>query len=149
LLATLLLLAHAGCSVVPTAGSLPSILPGEKPPVTEQAEQAHTAGKCIVELRTGTRRPQMSEVPLGTDTRVQDVLDASRATSKFRNLDVCILRPTSHASEPMLKLSCRFDHKKRRISWETDYAVLPGDRVVVREGIAVGLEKMFGAMLGG
>jgi hypothetical protein len=114
----------------------------------DETTPTEPAGTCTVELRTRTRRPQTLEVPLSDQTRVQDVLDASRATSKFRNLDVFILRPTPQASEPMLKLGCRFDHKARRIVLETDYAVLPGDRVVVREDTSVGVEKLVGMLLG-
>jgi hypothetical protein len=87
-------------------------------------------------------------VPISAETRVQDVLDASRATSKFRNLDVVIMRPTSHASEPMLKMPCRFDRHRRRIGWETDYAVLPDDRLIVREDTTSPLDRVMGSLLG-
>ena len=99
-------------------------------------------------MRGHSRRPQTVEVPLSEKTCVQDVLDASRATSKFRNLDVVVLRPTPKASEPLLKLACRFDRRKRRIGWESDYAVLPGDRVIVREDTSGGLDKIMTSMLG-
>jgi hypothetical protein len=143
LAAAALCLANSGCAAIHSGNplSLFALDHDEKTPT-------ESVGTCTVELRTRTRRPQTLDVPLSDQTRVQNVLDASRATSKFRNLDVFILRPTPQASEPMLKLGCRFDRKARRIALETDYAVLPGDRVVVREDTSVGVEKFVSMLLG-
>ncbi len=132
-----------GCTAVPKPSSL-ALLTSEK---TESAP-APSAATCTVELRMNARRTKTVDVPLAEDTRVQDVLDASRATSEFRNLDVVILRPTPEASEPILKLACRFDHRKRQIGWESDYAILPGDRVMVREDPSGGFDKVMSSVLG-
>ena len=135
--------AGTGCSMVPLNSSLPAVA------TDAEAEGTTVApATCAVEMRSRLRRGATVEVPLSEDTRVQDVLDASRATSKFRHLDVAILRPTPNASEPVLKLACRFDGKTRRIGWESDYAVLPGDRVLVREDTSEGLDKVIGSALG-
>ena len=135
--------AGTGCSIVPFNGSLPVVA------TDAESEEATVApATCAVEMRSRLRRGKTVEFPLSDDTRVQDVLDASRATSKFRHLDVAILRPTPHASEPVLKLECRFDGKTRRIGWESDYAVLPGDRVLVREDTSEGLYRVICNALG-
>jgi hypothetical protein len=139
----LLLLSTSGCSSLSVTGALPLTRAD-----SEATSTASPAASCTVELRTGRRRAKTVDVPLSRETRVQDVLDASRATSKFRSLDVVIMRPTSNASEPLLKLPCRFDRDNRRIGWETDYAVLPGDRVVVREDTTRPFDRVMGSMLG-
>jgi hypothetical protein len=140
----LLVVACCGCTAMPNVASL-AFVGADK---TEDTSSISTAATCTVELRSRTRRPTTIQVPLAPTTRVQDVLDASRASSRFRNLDVVIVRPTPNASEPTLKLACRFDRRTRRIGLESDYNVLPGDRVIVREDTSGGLDKVMGSMLG-
>jgi hypothetical protein len=79
---------------------------------------------------------------------VQDVLVATKAIRGFRNPDVAILRPTGNVVEPTLKLACNFNSKADKVSLETDYAVLPGDRVVVQAGPAVSVSQLFSSILG-
>jgi hypothetical protein len=129
---------------LPNIGSL-SMLGREETGNDDSASPAH----CTVEIRSTTRRAKEIEVPLAADSRVQDVLDASQASTKFRHLDVYILRPTQHPTEPALKMVCPFDRKNRRISWQSDYAVLPGDRIVVSEARVNPMEQMLGGLIGG
>ncbi len=139
----LALTATTGCSTLPHAGTLPFL--GKS---AESAESSDPVSTCTVEVRTMSRRPKLIEVPLATDTRVQDVLDACRASRRFRNPEVYVLRPTPESTDPALKLACQFDRKSRRISLEFDYAVLPGDRIVIGEGKSDTLDDLFGSLLG-
>jgi hypothetical protein len=103
---------------------------------------------CTVEIPGSLGKMKEVTVPVGPETRVQDALDAAKASKRFRNLDVVVIRAVSNAMEPQLKLQCRFDHKTRRIGWESDYAILPGDRILVREDKSTPLDDVLGSLVG-
>jgi hypothetical protein len=132
----------AGCAHLPSTGSLAALLSPRNEVATSDV------ASCTVELRHGGRKPKTIDVPLGKDTRVQDVLDLSRASTRFRNLDVYVLRPTPHGPDPAVKMNCYFDRKQRRITLETDYAVLPGDRIVVGENRSSQFDNIVGSVVG-
>lgn len=141
LMLTLLALTATGCSTFSNITAFPKL--GE-----DAVASSEQPAQCTVELRHSARRTKSIQVPLSAESRVQDVLDASQASSKFRNLDVYILRPTKHPTEPALKMVCQFDRKTRRIDLQTDYAVLPGDRVIVSEARSNPMDEMLGGLIG-
>ena len=61
---------------------------------------------------------------------------------------VTIFRRTANPSEPILKLPCKYSSKTDKISLETDYAVMPGDKIVVEAGRDPRLDDVFGPILG-
>ncbi len=137
-----LVVGSAGCSSLPSASGLP--LSATK----DAAGASSSAGVCTVEFHSSSRRTKAAEIPVTPSTRVQDVLQASKALKKYRNPEVVVVRHTQHPSEPNLKLNCRFDRKDRRIAWDSDYSVMPGDRILVREGKGNGVEDAIGSMVG-
>lgn len=139
-----LMLSGMGCSTLSISDALP-MLGGDRTELSESPEQRAT---CTVEMRLSAGRTKSVEVPLTAESRVQDVLDASQATKKFRNLEVFIMRRTNHASQPVLRMDCNFDRKKRQISWESDYAVIHGDRIIVREDRSDPFQKIVTSVLG-
>ena len=46
------------------------------------------------------------------------------------------------------KLTADFDHGRRRIKMETDYAIQPGDRVVIGQDPSTGLDRAIKSMMG-
>lgn len=138
-----LVAATSGCSSLPSAASLP--LSGS---TKNASDPGSAAGVCTVEFHSSTRRTKSVEIPVTPNTRVQDALQASKAIKRFRNPEVVVVRPTQHPSEPHLKLNCRFDRKDRRVAWDTDYSVMPGDRILIREAKGTGVEDAIGSMVG-
>ncbi|MCA9150954.1 MAG: hypothetical protein KDA92_16695 [Planctomycetales bacterium] len=142
---SLLLLLSAfstGCAHLPAGSAFPQWMSRD---TAEKPLDSQTT--CSVEFRGGSKDKTIS-VPVTSETRVQDVLEVSRATSKFRNLDVYILRATPQGPERALKMACRFDRKERRIGFESDYAVLPGDRVIVSEDHSSRFDQIMSSVVG-
>src|SRR5690606_36892095 len=89
------------------------------------------AAQVKLEVRPESRSPQTAHIPLEQITHAQGALDYSRTMKKFRRSAVEIYRPTP--SGPYLKMPCRIDPKTKKISTESDYALHPGDHVVISE----------------
>ena len=131
-----------GCAHMPATGAFPQWL------ARDAAEEGlDPKSSCIVEFRGGSRNKTVT-VPVSAETRVQDALEVSRATSKFRNLSVFVIRATPQGPQPALKMACRFDRKERRIGFESDYAVLPGDRIVVSEDHSRKIDQIVSSVVG-
>ena len=141
----LLSLVTTGCTSVLTQTALPF--------VSAKAEETSLspAESCVVELHGEFGKPRTISVPVSGDTRVQDVLEASRAAGKFRRMDLMIVRPAPRDPQQMVKLVCHYDPGERQVTWDTDYAVLPGDRVIVTQDASTVVddvaERLFGPML--
>lgn len=131
-----------GCAHLPGSNSFPTWL------AKSPTEQTTSAASCTVEFRASGRSSKTVSIPVTGETRVQEVLESSRALSKFRNLSVYVLRRTPESTEPALKMVCRFDRKSRHITFETDYAVLPGDRIFVSEDHSSRFDQILTSVVG-
>jgi hypothetical protein len=117
-----------GCSALPsTADKLAQF----NSPTPEAAATASNAAEVKLEVRPENRSPKSAQVPLEQVTHAQGALDYSRSMKKFRRSAVEIYRPTPNG--PYLRMPCRIDPRTKRISTDTDYALHPGDYVVVSE----------------
>lgn len=103
-------------------------------------------GVCTVEVYDGGK-PTTTSVPLTAESRVQDVLESCSASKRFAKMKVQVVRQSPRHPEEQVRLSCQFDPKSRRISMETDYALMSGDRIVVVEDNSSKLDKTLGAIL--
>jgi hypothetical protein len=89
------------------------------------------APKFVVEIRPHNEKPQAVEKPLTESTHVQNALEITGAAKKFERAMVDVYRqlPTGGWH----KMSLEYDKNTHRIPPEYDYAVLPGDRIIVTE----------------
>jgi hypothetical protein len=92
---------------------------------------AENSGKVILEVRPESRSAQTAHVPLSEVSHAQNALDRSRDMKKFRRSLVDIYRPMPDGSS--LRLTCKIDPKSKKIEAGSDYALHPGDYVVVSE----------------
>ena len=102
--------------------------------------------ECTVELQK--RRTKSITLPVTTDMRVQDVLEQTKAPSKFRRVDVTVLRKTDNPNNPVLRLASEYEPKYRQVSLQTDYGILPGDRIIIRESPTNSVDDMIKSFLG-
>ncbi len=100
--------------------------------------------KITVQIRPANRKAINTEVALKPDMRLQDLIDNSKA--KFRHKKAYIVRRSPSSGERH-KLEATFG-PNRRISMETDYAIQPGDRVVISEDTTSSFDRVIQAMLG-
>jgi hypothetical protein len=99
--------------------------------VTPGAPAGPQAAKYVVEIRSEKGKPQAVEKALAEPTHVQTALEQTGATKKFKRANVEIYRPLP--SGGWHKMLLEFDRETHRIPPEYDYAVLPGDRIIVTE----------------
>ena len=95
------------------------------------APSAAPAAKFVVEIRPEKGKPQAVEKPLAEQTFVQSALEQTGALKKFKRAFVEVYRPLP--SGGWHKMNLEFDRENHRVPPEYDYAVLPGDRIIVTE----------------
>jgi hypothetical protein len=88
-------------------------------------------GKFIVEMHPEKGKPQAVERDLTEQIHVQAALDQTGATKKWERVEIHMFRPLPNGG--WHKMALEFDRDTRRVPPEFDYAVLPGDRIVVTE----------------
>jgi hypothetical protein len=87
--------------------------------------------KFVVEVRPEKGKPQSVEKPLSETIYMQTALEQTGALKKFKRATIEVYRPLP--SGGWHKMNLEFDHDNNRLPPEYDYAVLPGDRIVVIE----------------
>lgn len=110
----------------------------------KQVSSASPPDMITVQIRRPNRTPKTKQIPLKPDMRLQEVVEACKAP--FRNKVAYIVR-TSPKTGDQHKLEASFS-SSRRISLETDYAIQPGDRVVIAEDTTSSIERVMKSMLG-
>jgi hypothetical protein len=115
--------------------------------LNRQANQDFVGAQKYKLIVKGTwSRNSVIEQPLREGMTVQDVVEASGQTAFHRDLEIDILRK-ANSGTGTVKLPIQFDPGEHRVKYETDYAIYPGDQIIIRpkstspmEGVA----KMLG-----
>lgn len=129
------LLFSSGCATVPKGDSMSS------PPMETSLRGDDLYG---VEIH-----PPMGEKIRWTGKAtegltVQQALEASGALKKVRVPTIDLVRKVEGQPLP-LRMQSEFDTKTRRVSYQEDYAIHPGDRLIVRPKQSPNpIEKLFG-----
>lgn len=98
----------------------------------------------VVQIRPSGRKPTNETVALKPNMRLQQILDELKVP--FRNKLVHIARTSPSTGEPH-KLEAVFG-QNRRISLETDYAIQPGDRIVIAQDTTTSFDRVMKSLLG-
>lgn len=99
------------------------------------------AKKYTVEMGNMMSRPTIYEGKFEENMTVQTALEKSGAIRRYRNMDVAIERTVEETGQP-LRMVVQFWPAKRSVAPEQDYALIPGDRIVVEQ--ASGLRDALG-----
>lgn len=131
----------SGCQAVnPQGGQLP----------TEQAALAAERGTYSVETYTYLGEPKQFKGALTGTTTVSEAIAASGSVKKMNKMDVEVLRIVDHKGRSRgLRMPITVNPRTGGLSPEQDYALLDGDRIVVKPRESSGLTKVLGTVLGG
>jgi hypothetical protein len=88
-------------------------------------------GKFSVELRPEKGKPRSVEKEMTEPVHVQTALEQTGAAQKWPRCFIELYRPLPNGGWHRMQLE--FDRENHRVPAEFDYAVLPGDRIVVTE----------------
>lgn len=139
--ATLLLLLvplGSGCTALQTGSSLGM----QSHPMGDSAEGEATAQVATISLEVrpaGRRDPEMQQLPLSEAMHVQDLLEQTGLTRRFRRMELELIRPTGG---DMARMRVVYRHQTGRVEPLFDYALRPGDHLVVTEDTSTVLDDM-------
>jgi hypothetical protein len=136
LLATSALLTGCSSLQTPSLGLGKTALWGSRAEVIKDNQVGDTntaapAGKYIVELRDAGGKSSSSEFNLTGPICTHDALQQAGAVKKFGRIKVELVRPLPSGGWHWIPIE--YDRTIRRVPAECDYAILPGDRVIVTE----------------
>lgn len=145
-LLAMLPIATSGCALAPVSiGTFTTAFDGWMPSGGRKLSEDEP--KIFVELRPTVGARVRKIFPLDRDLVLQDALDLSHATSRFAKMNLYIYRKDETGKR--VKFGSDFDVAKRRVKYETDYALHPGDTIVIEEDssnpISETLDRMTGS----
>lgn len=136
LLTALLCVCLSGCSTLTPLG---------KKTVPTVSEPSSAPETFIVEMRSVMQKPKIYEAALDGPITVQTVLEEFGAVKKFKNMEITILRVVEETGHP-LKLTADYKPRKKAVTPEQDYAILPKDRIVIEPSSNSTLAKMVNSL---
>lgn len=121
-----------------------SIPPGGMPaPV---APDPSGAPRVILEVREGETHLESIPLPMDHAVFIEDIVQQARLHDRFGQLSISIMRPTE-AGGPPLRLDTRIDDSGKATNVGHNYALLPGDHIVVNSDNRSGLERFIDKQL--
>ena len=118
----LMVLSLTGCQTLGLPAN-PKSIPAA--PIQGQASK----GQYRVEITGPFAKPRAELGSITNKTTVQTALESSNALAKFRGADITVLRKTEDGRG--LKMPVQLQPNKKVVKFEQDYALHPGDRVIV------------------
>ena len=97
-----------------------------------------------VEVRPAKGEPIAKEQPLAGPLTVQEALEHTKANKKYRKFKLELHRPLPDGRVHSMVL--QYDRKAKHVDPEFDYAILPGDRVIVLEDTTTMLDEFLDAV---
>ena len=118
-----------GLSLVATSGCMGGLgLNGANVP-TETVPKNST-GRYRVEMSGNFSKSGIFEGDIDGEITVQDALERSGATKKFRNMDIMVYRVVKENGRG-LKMPVTYKGRTKSVLPEQDYAIHPNDRIVI------------------
>lgn len=135
----LVFVASTGCSMLGkgpdsklgaelTKPALGAITPGQQP------------AKYTVIFQPDKGSPQGAERSLTESITLQQALEQAGAFKKFRRIEVELVRSLPNGG--IHRIPCEYDRKTKRMNPEFDYALLPGDKLLVKEDTSTIIDDM-------
>ena len=129
------LLALAACGSTGCAMFQPKASPELTAQVTpngvEDGKVEAPPGNFTVEVRPHKGKPIAKEQPLAGHLTVQEALEHTKANKKFKRFNLQLHRPLPDGRVHSMILE--YDRNAKLVDPEFDYAIQPGDRVIVIE----------------
>ena len=135
-------LALSGCSSM-SGHSARSSINDESLTVAADLQGTAAQSKFAVEYHftKDKQKPQAIERPLTGALHVQEALEQTGALKKFRRCEIAIVRRLPNGMGH--KIPVDYDRNVKRVTPEFDYALLPGDRLIVTEDTTTAFDDLF------
>ncbi|PHR99110.1 MAG: hypothetical protein COA78_25415 [Blastopirellula sp.] len=101
----------------------------------------------LVEFVPSKGATEFKKMPLYGPMTVQQIIEQSGATAKFKRLDVAVSRLPQYPGGAPQKLISQYDHVNKKVPMSHDYFLQPGDRIVIVENTSGVFDDLFGATL--
>jgi hypothetical protein len=136
-------LGTTGCQALPSAASLDQAIAPQPPGIGQPPQTGATPNHCVVVLRdAGSSSSQRVNVDLEKETHIQDLLTRSGALRRYRRMDIQLIRTTPTGAKH--RMGVDFDRASRKVAMQSDYAIQPGDVLLVEEDPTNTLDDMLG-----
>jgi hypothetical protein len=104
-------------------------------------ENGPAPGQCLVELKpAGGGTSKFGQLDLPPDANVSYVLKETKANRKYPRVTIDLYRKLPNGQ--IHKMPVQYDLGSKQVDPLHDYAVLPGDRLVVSEDTTSGIEDL-------
>jgi hypothetical protein len=110
-----------------------SIPPGGMPTKVDASESGEPS--VVLEVRRGGNERHIERIPLPMDRSlfVEDLVQQAQMHEKLGNLSISIMRPNEVPGQPPIRLELQTNSKGKASSLGSNYALHPGDHLVVVE----------------
>ena len=116
---------------------------------TAQKQMAEKHGTYSIESHPSVGKPKQIKGVLTGSKTVSEALAESGIIRKYSTYDIEVLRVVQHkGANRGLRMPIEFDAKRRGPSPEQDYALLDGDRIVIKPEQQGGLVKALSRLSG-
>lgn len=125
-----------------------SIPPGGVPMYMEQEESTSTEPQVVLEIRGGENERHVQKVPLPVERPVfvEDLVKQAKLNEQLGQLNISIMRKTVEG--PPIRLKIRTDSDGKAESIGSNYALQPGDHLVIIEDNRSSLERFMESQFG-
>jgi hypothetical protein len=121
-------------------------------PIAQQAdssdwteEEVESKGSYSIELRSINGPPRRKIEQIRGDARVGEVLSRTKAPKAFSQSKVFVLR---QVGENLTKMHVKYKRWANAVAPECDYAIYPGDRIIIEEDASNPLVDILGPVAG-
>jgi hypothetical protein len=119
----IILILHSGCS---SFSGLNRVFDRSLDQATNNSQ-----GTYRVEMGNMFGSPSIYEGQIDGPITVQTALQKSGAVNRYRNMDISVLRIVEETGRP-IKMVVDYQPSKKSVRPEQDYAILPGDRIIIQ-----------------
>ena len=125
-----------------------SLPPGGMPTAVKPDESGRP--RVVLEVRDKNDKRHIESIPLSTDNPlfVQDLVKQAQLHDHFGSLYISIMRPSTGGAPP-IRLKVHTDDDGNTTSLGANYALLPGDHLIVTEDNQSALTKFVKSQFGG
>jgi hypothetical protein len=98
------------------------------------------APRVILEVRDGKKHLESIPLPMDRAVFIEDIVQEARLHDRFGNLVISIMRPTELGGPPV-RLDVQIDSSGKAANAGQNYALMPGDHIVVNSDNRSSLER--------
>ncbi len=143
----LIVFSTTGCSTL-TTSSLSGNLeqPVTESPVKQASVPAEAVETCVVEVYSYAGKSRRLEMPITDGMTVQDIVKTVQVRKLFARIAIELERPVANSHKP-LKMQVTVDGFGKRVNPAYNYAIRPGDRLVITEDPSNTFDDMLDGVL--